>query len=141
MLCTRDAQDRPFPHECFLAEITANTVIGLVPEHLARGLPENAADNAEAALVASRIPGDHRSVQLKGRITRIDEARVRQVEFAPTIEPMVKWLSTEMPVEAARAIMDAASRGRAFRIQLEVTEAFDQSPGPKAGRPIAVGGS
>src|SRR5438132_1471852 len=69
MLCTRDRENRPAAHECFLADVTHERVIAFVPEHLARHLAQNVADNGAAALLVSRSPGDHRSVQLKGRIT------------------------------------------------------------------------
>src|SRR5262245_22176845 len=102
MLCTRDRQNRPSAHECFLAEITADRVVALVPEQLARNLAANVADNGEAAMVVSRAPGDHRSVQLKGKIVRLDDVRPRPEDFAGVQSLAEPIFSGLMPDEAAR---------------------------------------
>ncbi len=138
MLCTRDSQNRPAEHECYLADITAGRVIALVPEHLARNLKENVADNGDAALVVSRQPGDHRSVQVKGRITDLGEARQRHDEFPMMArEGFVQWLSAVMSDAEAPAAFDRMSRQSMFRVQLDVRQEFNQTPGPNAGRAIS----
>ncbi len=138
MLCTRDRENHPDAHESFIAEVTTDRVICLVPEHLAGRLPQNALDNGDAALLISRSPGDHRSVQLKGKITDLEQARFR-AEFAPAVEPLLPMFTAYMPHGAARAMLDRMTRQPVFRVQLDVTQVFDQTPGPQAGRPIAGG--
>jgi hypothetical protein len=138
MLCTRDANNHPAEHECFLADIQATRVIGFVPAHLARNLAENVRDNGAAALVVSRQPGDHRSVQLKGRITAIGGPSLQTEHFAAT-RPFVEVYANFVGVDRARELWTELSLLPMYRVQLDVAQAFDQTPGPKAGRPLGAG--
>jgi hypothetical protein len=139
VLCTRSRENRPAEHECLLAEITADRVIGLVPEQLARSLAENVADNGDAALVVSRAPGDHRSVQLKGKITALGEARLRTDELAEAAERLLPVFGAYMPEATARVYLAAMVGQPMFQVRLEVRQVFNQTPGPGAGRPIEGG--
>jgi hypothetical protein len=138
MLCTRDAHNRPYGHESCLPHIEADHVIVLVAEQLARNLVENVRNNGAAALLVSRAPGDHRSVQLKGRITDIELPAVR-TEMFENLERLVDTYRGYMPEDAARAMWLRMSQQRMYRLRLEVAEVFDQTPGPGAGRRIAGG--
>jgi hypothetical protein len=137
MLCTRDRDNRPFAHETLLVEVEEHHVTGLVLEQFGRNLAENVADNGAAALVVSRAPGDHRSVQLKGTITALEPPRHR-----PELDA---WRS--LMVSVYRPYMDEAAAERftlrvvgqpAFRLRLEVARVFNQTPGAGAGRPIGA---
>jgi hypothetical protein len=141
MLCTRSRENRPAGHECLLAEITGDRVIGLVPEQFGRSLAENVADNGEAALVVSRAPGDHRSVQLKGKVTALGEARLRADDLAEAAERLLPMFSHHMPEVTARVYMAALVGQPMFEVRIEVRQVFNQTPGPGAGRPIAGGGA
>lgn len=138
MLATRDAENRPSLHECILADIEDNHVIGLVPAHLARNLTENIANNGEAAIVVSRSPGDHRSVQLKGKITRVEEAKVRTERFAKAKIALAPMFTHYMPEGPARERIDLMTRQSVYLFRFDVREEFDQTPGPRAGRPIGA---
>jgi hypothetical protein len=140
MLCTRDAQNRPAAHECFLADIGAERVIGLVPAHLGRNLAENVRDNRAAALVVSRQPGDHRSLQLKGTITSLDGPSIQTELFAAT-EAFVGVYADFVGLERARDLWVRLSLQPMYRVQLQVTQCFDQTPGPKAGRRLSPEGA
>jgi len=138
MLCTRDANNRPYGHESCLPHIEADRVVVLVPEQLARNLVENVRDNAAAALLVSRAPGDHRSVQMKGRITDLEMPAMRTEMFA-SLERLVDAYRGYMPEDEARAMWTRMSQQPMYRFVLHVAEVFDQTPGPGAGRRIAGG--
>jgi len=136
MLSTRDAQNRPSLHECVFAAVEDDHVLGMVPEHLGRNLKENVADNGDAALVVSRSPGDHRSVQLKGKITSIEEARCCPERFEFPNQALLEIFGGYMPEPDARERVSGMRRQSVFLVRLDVAEEFDQSPGPGAGRRI-----
>jgi hypothetical protein len=138
MLCTRDANNRPYGHESCLPRVEADHVVVLVPEQLARNLVENVRDNGVAALLVSRAPGDHRSVQIKGRITDIEMPAVRK-EMFDTLERLIETYRGYMPDDEARQMWTRMSQQPMYRLHLQVAEVFDQTPGPGAGRRIAGG--
>jgi len=139
MLCTRDARNHPAAHECFLADIQPTRVIGLVAAHLARNLEENVRDNGAAALVVSRQPGDHRSVQLKGRINELDGPGPFTELFAAT-RPFIDSYAQFVGEDRARDLWFRISLQPMYRLRLDVAQAFDQTPGPGAGRLIGPEG-
>ena len=138
MLCTRDGDNRPSIHEAFLADIAPDRIIVMVPAHLARHLTANAHDNGAAALLVSRAPGDHRSVQMKGRIDDIDDAAVRPELFESTL-PLIDVYRAFLPEEQARELWERMRLQSAHRISFEVAQVFDQTPGPGAGARMSGG--
>jgi hypothetical protein len=137
MLGTRDRDNRPFAHESFLVEIEKDHIDCVVLEQFGRNLAENVADNAMAALLVSRQPGDHRSVQLKGAITTLD--RVRQgPEVYSGWSSIVPIFRAFMPVDSAEAFLARVGEQPAFRLRFEPARVFNQTPGPGAGRQIGA---
>jgi hypothetical protein len=133
MLGTRDHDNRPYAHESMIAAVTPGRLTVLVPEHLARGLEANVADNGAAALLVSRAPGDHRSVQVKGKIVQLDGAAVRTELFAGT-RSVAEMLEAFMPRELAAQLYEKMTMLPVFRLLFDVQQVFDQTPGPGAGR-------
>jgi hypothetical protein len=139
MLCTRSADNRPSAHECLLREIGPNHFIGYVPERLSKRLEENVADNGQAAIVTSRTVGDHRSVQLKGRITEIAGPTDEPEVWGPMIETVRPSFHEWFEADVAEKILTAMGQERVYRVRFEVEQVFDQTPGPKAGNQVSGG--
>jgi hypothetical protein len=136
MLCTRSDANQPAHHECLLALVTADHFIGLVPIHLSRSLPENVAANGDAAFVSSRVYGDHRSVQLKGKIAEFREPGLYPNEIAGLF-PSLRALFPMISDEKAAWMLATMQKTPSYWLKFQVAQVFDQSPGPSAGRVIA----
>jgi hypothetical protein len=137
MTGTRDRQRRPFAHETFLAVIEPDHIIGIVLEQFSRNLAENVADNGVAAVLVTRQPGDHRSVQMKGAITALERVS-SQPEVAILLQSVVPILRNFMSEADAAAMLASVASQPAFRFRFDVTRVFNQTPGPGAGRPIGA---
>jgi hypothetical protein len=137
MLGTRDHDNRPYAHETFLAEIEPDHLVALVLEQFARNLAANVADNGAAAVLVSRQPGDHRSVQLKGKITSLESVR-KGPEIYASFEKMKPIFRAFMPEAAAEAFLARVAEQPALRLRFEPARAFDQTPGRGAGRQIGA---
>jgi len=140
MLCTRDAKNRPYLHESYLAQTEADHVVVLVAQQFGRMLVENVNDNGGASLLISRAPGDHRSVQLKGHITGLEMPEVRAELFGPLF-PLIDAYRMFMTEEGAQEMWSRVSQQRVYRFRFDVAQVFDQTPGPGAGRRISGGGA
>jgi hypothetical protein len=140
MLCTRDAKNRPYLHESYLAQTEADHVVVLVAQQFGRMLVENVNDNGTASLLISRAPGDHRSVQVKGRITTLEMPEVRAELFGPLF-PLIDAYRMFMTEAGAQEMWSRVSKQRVYRFRFEVAQVFDQTPGPGAGRRISGGGA
>jgi hypothetical protein len=136
MLCTRSGANQPAHHECLLARVATDHFIGLVPIHLSRSLPENVAANGDAAFVTSRVYGDHRSVQLKGKIAEFREPELYPSEIAGLF-PALRSLFPEVNEERAGRMLAGMQKTPSYWLKFQVAQVFDQTPGPSAGRVIA----
>ena len=138
MLGTRDRDNRPFAHETFLVEIEKDHIDAVVLQQFGRNLAENVADNGVAALLVSRQPGDHRSVQLKGAITSFESVRQGPEVYSgwSSIAPIFRAFR---PEASAAAFLARVATQPAFRLRFEPSRVFDQTPGPGAGRRIGAG--
>jgi len=127
------------PHVCFgwgtrVIQDGTRLEVCVEPSRGAAVLRDAAATGAIAVTYAS--PTTYRSVQLKGRATSIvpgtteDHARVQQQRDA--------FLSATSLVGDIPAIVKGHWAGEADlqRIEIEVARAFDQTPGPMAGRAL-----
>ena len=138
MLGTRDRDNRPFAHETFLVEIEKDHIDAVVLQQFGRNLAENVADNGVAALLVSRQPGDHRSVQLKGLVTSFESVRQGPAVFSGW-SSIVPIFHAFMPKAAAEAFLARVAGQPGFRLRFEPAHVFDQTPGPGAGRRIGAG--
>jgi hypothetical protein len=136
MLCTRDHNNCPSAHETFLAEVTSDEVLVLVPQHLARNLESNVADNGAASLLISRAPGDHRSVQLKGTLSHLEAAHARPELFAGA-GPLLEMWRSFLPEPKASQLQKRMQQQPVYSVRLHVKQVFDQTPGQGAGRQLA----
>ena len=138
ILCTRDADNRPSIVECLYVEIGEDQLVGLVPPYLPTGdLLGNLADNAEFALITSRVPGDHRSIQVKGHVTDWQ---------ANVVTPDEVRTALALPTQRYPGVPESLDLSRfedlvdlpVHRLEFRVEEVFDQTPGPNAGNPVQV---
>jgi hypothetical protein len=90
--------------------------------------------NGQAALTVAR-PTDERACQVKGQF--MDVRTVQHDELAHVRQQWSDFLDNleyiGIPRVASRTWIDVPD----FAIRLRVTEVFDQTPGPNAGRTIA----
>jgi hypothetical protein len=136
MVGSRDRELRPTLCEAMLAEITETHVVAAVPEHLASNLAENVADNGRGSVLVARAPGDHRSVQLKGKLSQFEPAR-RRPDLAERIaDALEEAFALFMPREQVRPYLLAFAGQPTVAVRLDVEEVFDQTPGPGAGQRV-----
>jgi hypothetical protein len=140
VLATRDAENRPFGHECMLETVEADHIVGYVPANLAGHLADNLNDNHAAAIVISRTTGDHRSVQVKGRVAQVGEL-VTHPEAWAVMRPRLLVNFKQWFADAAENVIDGFARQPAHRVRIDVEQVFDQTPGPKAGNKVSGGAS
>jgi hypothetical protein len=124
--------------ECLYVEVNEDLLVGLVPTYLLSGdIVDNLADNAQFALVTSRVPGDHRSVQMKGRITECLPNVVRPDDVRTALSlPKQRYPGIPESLDLSRfqALVDVP----VHRLQFQVDEVFDQTPGPNAGNALGA---
>jgi len=138
MLCTRSADNQPAACEMLWAEVAPHHVIGMVPAHLGAHLPVHFADNTDVSVVTSQTYGDHRSVQVKGTIADLEGPRVfDRSDVGEWFLNTVKFFPQFPPEDVARVLIDIVGCP-VFRITIEVSDVFDQTPGPKAGASIGA---
>ncbi len=109
----------------------------LMPERHGGALLADLRANACIAVVCSE-PSSHRTLQLKGRGAQLlpadadDEARALRylAGFAAEIGQI------GFPARIAEALL--APGGPVWRIEFEIEAAFEQTPGPSAGEPLAA---
>lgn len=138
MLCTRNADNQPAACEILYAELAADRLVGFVPAHLGTHLPLFLADSAAASCVSSRTHGDHRSVQVKGTVAELADPKVYdRAEYGELPFNMDQYYP-QFPAEQVHQLIAHLMEHPAFRIGIEVTELYDQTPGPRAGSPIGA---
>jgi len=109
----------------------------LMPERHGGALLADLRANACIAVVCSE-PSSHRTLQLKGRGARLlpadtdDEARAARYLMAFTEE--IGQIG--FPARVAEGLL--APDGPVWRIEFEIEAAFEQTPGPAAGEPLAA---
>lgn len=138
MLCTRNADNQPAASEYFWLEVTPDHVCGFVPEFLGRHLPANTANNDDAAIVSSRTMGDHRSVQVKGKIVACDGPAPLEPGGISELYLNALRYYPEQVRDQMRPMLDQMIAGPGYRIEVAITEVYDQTPGPKAGSRIGA---
>jgi len=136
MVASRGPDLQPSVAEAMLAEITESYVVAHVPEHLAGDLARNVADNGRGSVLVSRAPGDHRSVQLKGRLSQLDPPRRRTEVGERAAVILEEQFATFMPRDQIRGYIVAFSEQPSYSVRLDIEEVFDQTPGPRAGAPL-----
>ncbi|HEY0788538.1 MAG TPA: hypothetical protein VGE86_07830 [Thermoanaerobaculia bacterium] len=111
----------------------AGTLTIYVPVATAREVVANAATTRKLA-VASSMPLDHTTIQIKGTATDIRLAREDEKAFvAERFDAFAGVLEqTGLP----RRVSARVGRWPAFAIDLTVEEVYDQTPGPRAGEPL-----
>lgn len=135
---TRDARHRPHLMRAIAGWLdeTRTRFTLLMPEASAGGLFADLRANGCIAVVCSE-PSSHRTLQLKGREARVlpaepgDEARAARYRAAFTQE--IGQIG--FPARVAESLLDA--RGSLLRIEFGIEAAFEQTPGPAAGQPLA----
>ena len=138
MLCTRNGECQPAASELILTDVTADRLIGIVPVHLGPHLPAYLSESRKASLVASHTFGDHRSVQVKGEVDVFEDAAVYDpAEFGEVPFNMARYYPS-MAMELVRQAMLVVMSCEVFKLELVVSEVFDQTPGPKAGAPLGA---
>lgn len=136
MLCTRDADNRPAIVECFFVEVSEDRLVGLVAPHLLTDdLVGNVADNSQFALTTSRVPGSHRSIQLKGRVAEILPDVLRPDDFTMAMSNPTE-LYPGIPRDFDTSRFQVLADRPIHRLVFEVEEVYDQTPGPNAGSPV-----
>ncbi|MHB8798862.1 MAG: pyridoxamine 5'-phosphate oxidase family protein [Thermoanaerobaculia bacterium] len=109
-----------------------------LPDATAGTALANLRDNGEIAVVLSQ-PLTHRTVQLKGRVEALRAAREEERE---AVERFAAAFDAEV---AAFGLPPAALRRRnrwpCTAATFAVREGFEQTPGPRAGEPLAAEGA
>jgi hypothetical protein len=135
-LASRDANNRPTACECVVMELDPETGVGEVAAvaRFARKMTANLGDNGRFAVVVSRMWGDHRSAQIKGRCLGVSGPVRIPERVGPAIEGLAEVLDTfSLPPRVAR---DFRAHGDEpwYVVRVQVEEVFEQTPGPAAGR-------
>lgn len=90
----------------------------------------NLRDNGQLAVTLSR-PADHRTVQIKGTVRDVREARADERAF---VEAYRRTLTAALlRVGMAAELTARLTCWPAIAAELEIAEAFQQTPGPDAG--------
>ena len=133
---TRDAGLQPATLRAMGAAVDARggRVTLYVPEATAERTIANLRDNGRIAVTFSRAV-DHRSIQVKGTGAAIrrsgEQDRHIQERY---LSRLVEGLSlVGFPAEAIRR----ASYWPSFAVEIDVTELYEQTPGPRAGTRLA----
>lgn len=133
---TRDAALRPTTvvGVGFTVDAEAGRVTVFVPEATGGRTFSNLEANGAVAVVLEEIP-THRTVQLKGRCVALRPATDGERDVVDRchalFQEMVQWAGAPPRLVARRRVWPARA------VTLDVAEAFEQTPGPGAGRAIA----
>lgn len=105
-----------------------------LPEVVSAPTLRNLADNGQIALTISR-PRDHRTVQLKGTATgtRRAEAVDKELILVARAALVEQFACVGIPRSATRRLVWWPS----IAVDVEVSDVFEQTPGPQAGFPLA----
>jgi hypothetical protein len=136
---SRDARHRPHLMRAvagWLDEERRHFTV-LMPELHGSGLLADLRANGCIAVVCSE-PSSHRTLQLKGRRAELQAAApedaVRAAAYLQAFTAEIGQLG--FPPRVAQALL--APGGPVWRIRFEIEAAFEQTPGPAAGEPLAA---
>ncbi len=107
-----------------------------VPEATGRETFENISTNGLVAVVMEHVP-THRTVQVKGRCQSMRPATEPEREI---VDRSHEGFFRDVAFVGAPARIRRQNRWPCRAITIEVTEIFDQTPGPRAGLPLVAGG-
>jgi len=97
-------------------------------------IADNARTTGRIAVCFSRI-ADHHSIQLKGAVAEVREARAKERAW---IERYLQALAEVLgSIGLPHAITLRLSHWPSYAIRFKVESSFVQTPGPGAGRPLA----
>ena len=139
-VATRDAELVPdeVMASAALLEPDGRRLTVYLPDATAAASLANLRGNGAIAVVLSQ-PLTHRTVQLKGRAETIRPAREDERE-----EVLRRAASFDAEVEAIGlppAVVRRRAKWPCQAVTFPVAEAYEQSPGPRAGEPIGGGGA
>jgi hypothetical protein len=138
-LGTRDRSLQPWratAHAARVHDDRATVTVLLGAESATRSLAD-LADNGRVALAGNQA--SHESYQLKGTFTESRPATAEELErIAAYHAGLVSVLSSEMPEEMARGLVDAWKTLPAIAITFRVEDVFVQTPGPGAGERVTA---
>ena len=110
------------------------TVTVYVPAATGQETIANVATTRRVA-IACTIPRSHGSIQIKGISRGVKLASPSDEEFVRT--RLQQWADALAEFGMPRCITQRMTIWPAFAIDVSVEELFDQTPGPKAGQPLA----
>jgi hypothetical protein len=137
-MATRDAANRPTAVESVMLALDPETGVAEIAAdaRFARNTAANLRDNGRFALVVSRAWDDHRSVQVKGRCLDIVGPVYAPERIGPRLEALAVVLGTfGLPPEVADNYRSLRNDPH-YLLQVQIDEAYEQTPGPGAGRRI-----
>jgi hypothetical protein len=102
-----------------------------IPEAIGTAIFANVAANGAVAVVLEHIP-THRSVQVKGRCV---EMRVAREDERDIVEKSQAAFFDVVELIGAPSAVRRRRRWPCRAITIEVTDVFEQTPGPRAGAP------
>ena len=138
-MATRDAANRPTAVESMMLELDPESGVGEIAAAVryARNTVDNLRDNGRFALVISKVWGDHRSVQVKGRCLDVRGPVQDPERIAPRTEELARMLTTfGLPARVAEDYR-SIRYDLYYLVRVQVDEVFDQTPGPGAGRLVS----
>lgn len=139
-VATRDASCAPdeVMAAAALLEPDGRRVTVYLPAATAETALANLRENGAIAVVLSQ-PLTHRTVQLKGRAESIREATE---EERPAVERFAAAFDAEVEaIGLPTAAVRRRTRWPCSAVTFRIVEAFEQSPGPRAGEPLEPRGA
>ena len=135
MVGTRDASLMPECTRAWGIRVAANrgSVTVFLSETIAGKTIDNLRENGRIAVTCTR-PTDHITCQLKGQVRSVKPATAadRNVSRRWHREFMAELKAIGVPT----ALSEAWITEPALAVEIAVTEVFDQTPGPGAGRKV-----
>lgn len=137
-VATRDAQLEPESMAAMgvRAHADRSTITVYLPEALAEETRKNLEDNHEVAVTLIR-PSDFKAVQLKGRALAVRPSSEIDREFQSIFRAALieQFERVGIPRSTTRRLVWWPS----LAVEVSVRDVFGQTPGPRAGEPLADG--
>lgn len=105
-----------------------------LPDEPAADTLANLAANGRVAVCFSRIC-DHRSVQLKGRVLRVQAAGPRDRAVIQRYRDA--WMAALADVGMSPSVIARVRNEPCHAVRFRIESVFEQTPGPGAGEPLA----
>jgi hypothetical protein len=115
-------------------EAGGSALTAYVPVATSRDLVASVASSRRIAVSTTRI-ADHESIQIKGAVTNVRLAREDEREFVE--RRLLHFADALADIGQPRRITRAITHWPAFAIEVDVEQIFEQTPGPKAGKPMS----